>query len=701
MDIVMRLLFPCMLIGLNVCSQRMFALAVTPDVTSVEDNASQAGGDITLDFSAEKLDSRIEVCNRLTGITRYFVKPGVSGKITSVSVNGHTQHFTDASRAVGTVLCAAPFNNAFTVQFSDNTSVEFTVTSDGISNAKGNSKASSGPKKGTVVQKKSAMRGAASGKRRAPSPVAKGGQENASSANQRKPNNQNPPQSQSNSTVPNATGNVATKPANVHASGTKNLGRNAEGGKHAGHVNNEASKTQISDSTQPHAPTSGSDATAATGIATPGKSMASDETVPARNQRDGHSSESRLRAHGTSSSNTNSGKSVFQMMNFNTLAEASAEPTKDTASAPSDTTDSPNSNITPPSDDNETVQQPQIQKITMTLGTQDPNILEDYLGEIPCYKAKEGYVINNLIIDGKLRPIGGYGTKEAVLCVVADGANYHIVVRTLYGHHWRDTYLSKINDGEILRDVRIRNKFANLNYSALFNSASRGPSSKQQTKDETNFSFNGRGNASLKPSGINSTVYTLETVEAGYRKKSQQIAFIDGMIKTPEGMNMIHMNTKEMDEGNFLIVSYRGDNVINHTKYVEDSTPGTYKKSKYLSSNDYDVELSIMCFDLSPKARLALLDTEQIESSAILYGFPIQKYENMSFINIPKQAMDTIVLLRSHEVLLKGNETHTVVLAVNNNGNSAQITSEKDGIVKRVTVTSQGEGKDAVVVSSA
>lgn len=683
----MRLVFTCILIGLNVCSQRRFAVAVNPQATCVEDNASKAGENITLDFSAKKLDSRIEVCNRLTGITRYFVKPGVRGKITSVSVNGHTMHFTDASRAVGTVLCAAPFNNAFTVQFSDNTSVEFTVTSDGISNAKANSNSSSGPKKDTAVPKETSMRGAGNGKLRAPVPVAKGGQEKASSADQKKPNNKNPPQSKSYNTVPNATGNGATKPANVHTKGTKNLGRNAEGGKHAGHVNNEASKTQISDSTQPHAPTSGSDVTTATGIATPGKSMASDGTLPARNQRDGHSSESRLRTHGTSSSNTNS--------------EASAEPTKDTASAPSDTTDSPNSNMTPPSDDNETVKQPQIQRITMTLGTHDPNILEDYLGEIPCYKGKEGYVINNLIIDGKLRPIGGYDTKQAVLCVVADGANYHIVVRTLYGHHWRDTYLSKINDGEILRDVRIRNKFANLNYSALFNSASRGPSSKQQPKDETNFAFNGRGNASLKPSAINSTVYTLETVEAGYHKKSQQITFIDGMIKTPEGMNMTHMNTKETDEGNFLIVSYRGDNVIYHTKYVEDSTPGTYKKSKYLSSSDYDLELSVMCFDLSPKARLALLDTEQVESSAILYGFPIQKYENMSFINIPKQDMDTIVLLRSHEVLLKGNETHTVVLAVNNNGNSAQISSEKDGIVKRVTVTSQGDGRDAVVVSSA
>ncbi|GIX61282.1 5-oxoprolinase/urea amidolyase family protein [Babesia caballi] len=336
-------------------------------------------------------------------------------------------------------------------------------------------------------------------------------------------------------------------------------------------------------------------------------------------------------------------------------------------------------------------------EIDLVIDGENPNVLSEQVEDITCYKGKNGTIIRTVEINGKTRSVGASYARETIVCVQKMASVYNVAVGSVDENgRWSTAYLSKAQDLDIFIDVSIKSNFRNVSFAKLFGEVT---VVEEEVGREPlvfpNFFYNGRSNASLTQMEASGCEYVLETVDNGYQKVKRMISFAHGSLVPSEGMVLLHMRTANRNDQEYLTITFKKNNVLLHRRYVDaQQTEGIYKWTRYLSKLDHDLSVSIASFELEAHAKLSVINAETVEADATLYGLPVQKFGRIIFLNVPMREVDTILLLRNYEVLLKGSGNHTVALTVVPAGIAADITSELGGVVSRTFMTPDSRDLD-------
>ncbi|ORM39940.1 uncharacterized protein BXIN_1389 [Babesia sp. Xinjiang] len=748
------------------------------DDTTIEETSAAQG--IVLDLTEGKLDQRLEACNRTAGMTRYFVKPGINGRINAVQINGHTIHMP-TQPLLKELLCSAPFDNKFTLKYDDETTDVFTVTADGIEGGnredylitsvtqtnddehvtKEETKRLHGPAK--MIESPKAYETPKVHETN----IANSGKTQARSyANANKTPNE-PRQTTRMYLTHEPASNITStslknKEETAEKEGIPDIDKELEASESESDDKRFANGDKLQQSLRtPHQISMRSSNSRINEIsrldthrtrandfnrgARPSfraheamtkergfKPTTQDEIAfvdgddddedlddevetkyphlyvkwpEEKRLEEKHMEEKRLEEKRLEEKPTESEHAVEAHIEEKpTESEHAVEapieekPTESEHAIeapieekPTESEHAIEAHMEEKPTESEHVEEVPPREITLVVDSSNPDVLEDTVEDIVCYKGTNGAIIGNVDIEGKVRHVGGTDAKDTVVCVSTDGANYDIAVGNLdKDGNWHYSYYKK-NDGMgILIDVTIKMLFRNVQFEELFKT-SRDP---VITTDEPlfmkSFSFNGRRNASLKQLEVNGTRFLLESVSNGYYKNAKEVTLTDrgACMRCRNGMALTSIYSYMLNGQAHMIVSLRDGDVVQHNKYTAaENQPSVYQIVPYTSKDHQNIVISLNCFDLNPRAKVAIVSAENIGVEGILYGLNVKKFGDVSLVKVPKRGVDTILLIGTNEVLLRADANHTLTILVHGEGVSADISSEKGSIISRTIVT--------------
>lgn len=705
---------------------------------------------VVLDFNSEKLDERIVMCNRLAGIVRYYVNPDIDLSIAAIRFNGKEFKFVDKNRKVDTILCASPFNNRCTVQFTDDTSKEYLLLDCGIREVGAEDCDAALEQMGACSAKTSSKE-----RRKAPLPPTKEdvkGEEGVKSSVHQAPHASKDtqtgdsaaerPQSRTRRRAPDIP--TSAKPATEAGATTQEPSQGPQQtGSHRHPGNHEqqqralrtagdapvSANSGVNAGTDLHGTlgsergTSSSGARRKSGMESPsiefidksespldGVAVGGDvkeESSDGKNPFDEQDAAETVTAEASSSTETlgsNDSQNLRHLIDDITNPKADGKAgaaTSEGGTEPSSFNLRQPPNAPAKSANGESNSSPKEKRtyLTFTYGESNPNIIEEEIDGIPCFRATQGNIIKNISIDGKLRSVGFFTSSQTIVCILKDDKKYSIAVGTLDSRGWSTTYLSKNGEHEILRDTTIKNKFSGIDYEKYLQQAVNKNTAKGSSSGFDRFIYNGRNNASLKQLKENSQIYVLEMVEAGYLRNSKEIAFLDVPFSTPDDMSMVYMTDYVYGNKSHLTATFKEKNLLQHVKYVEGTSRGTYTLSEYDNYVDHDLRRTLASFGMKQNSRLNVIDLGQAESGAFLAGFEIEKFGNLTFISTHPGETDTLAILNNHEIMLRKDGSHSIALISTRNAPNVYITSIVNGTVSRINVAPEKNERGHSIVT--
>ncbi|GFE53464.1 microtubule-associated protein 1A, putative [Babesia ovis] len=669
------------------------------------------GASITLDLGAEKLDSRLEGCNKLSGIVRYSVKHGVKGSITAVQFHEYKVEMPATPR-VEEVFCASPFNNTFTVHFEDSSADEFTIGPEGITvNANKDRYVFKGPQKSTTTETKAEVKteshhGTKQEHKPESHPETKLGSMVHDKTHAPHTNHARSPYTRASPYTSANEGNLKTT-TESHSSTTSTLPKLSskiqtlvntaipsidadaeDGGLVAAAKDLNLQKSYVRPSYNP-------------------SSRLSDSLLHRRNEsahtHDEHKDKpAEHKASPVEHKDKPLEHKVSPLEHKDKPVEHKTSPLehKDTTNnlrvEHKDTTNNLRTEHKAPEKEGRKEEKATSEEhhagtpkdIVLVLDEEEPNVLVEDLDDIVCYKAAEGSIIKTLEIDGKSRDIKSPNAVSTIVCVIDNGKSYSIAVGNLGEKgNWVISYFKK-NNVNILVDVTVKSLFRGLDFKKLF--LGNAQTNLNVAVHIENFTFNGKKNASIKQVKINSPQFILESVSNGYTKSSEQILFGDngaGLVANP-GMKIIAMNTDKEKHEETLDVTFRGGDFALHKKYKQaKSKNAPYQRVPYDVYADHSLKNSLSIFDLPTSAKVRILSADSIETSAVMQGVDIAKFDDVAILKLAPSETNVLLLLESNEILLRAGGEHSVVIVNNEAGISADVYTTMGGVATRTIVT--------------